>query len=197
MKFWTVSAKAILLTFGLILLMPQPGNAIPAFARKYGVKCYACHTVPPALNKNGYMFKRLGYRMPPDEMDGTKAAPKITELDKNVKFSLTNSFAILFQASVSDDKTIAETGATPPTATSTTSSFNLDEAALFVAGAVPDTGFSYFGHYEMYQDGDNFLEQGFGVWTGGKANSSYFVKGGKIHMQEGEGTRAAMDRKSV
>ena len=58
--------------------MPQPGHAIPAFARKYGVKCYTCHTVPPALNKNGYMFKRLGYRMPPDEMDGTKPAPKIT-----------------------------------------------------------------------------------------------------------------------
>ena len=44
----------------------------------------------------------------------------------------------------------------------------------------------------MYQDGGNGLEQGFGVYTGGKANSSYFVKGGEIHMQEGEGTRAAM-----
>ncbi len=38
----------------------------------------------------------------------------------------------------------------------------------------------------------NGLEQGFGVYTGGKANSSYFVKAGEIHMQEGEGTRAAM-----
>jgi len=192
MKFWTLSVKGILLVLGLVLLMPQPGNAIPAFARKYGVKCYTCHTVPPALNKNGYMFKRLGYRMPPDEMDGSKPAPKITALDKDIKFSLTNSFALILQASVTDDKNIAETGATPPTATTTDSSFNLDEAALFVAGAVPDTGFSYFGHYELYQDGSNNLEQGFGVWTGGKANSSYFVKGGMIHMQEGEGTRAAM-----
>jgi hypothetical protein len=192
MKLWPVSIKAILVVIGVFCLMPQQGNAIPAFARKYGVKCYTCHTVPPALNKNGYMFKRLGYRMPPDEMDGTKPAPKITELDKNVKFSLTNSFAILFQASVTDDKTIAETGTTPPTATTTDSSFNLDEAAFFVAGAVPETGFSYFGHYEMYQDGSNGLEQGFGVYTGGKANSSYFIKGGEIHMQEGEGTRAAM-----
>ena len=192
MKLWTSSVKAILLVLGIVLLLPQPGHAIPAFARKYGVKCYTCHTVPPALNKNGYMFKRLGYRMPPDEMDGTKPAPKITDLDKNIKFSLTNSFALILQASVTDDKTITETGATPATATSTTSSFNMDEAALFVAGAVPETGFSYFGHYELYQDGDNFLEQGFGVYTGGKANSSYFVKGGQMHMQEGEGTRAAM-----
>jgi hypothetical protein len=36
------------------------------------------------------------------------------------------------------------------------------------------------------------LEQGFGVYTVGRANSSYFVKAGEMHMQEGEGTRAAM-----
>jgi hypothetical protein len=192
MKLWTSGVKATLFVLSFVLLMPQPGRAIPAFARKYGVKCYTCHTVPPALNKNGYMFKRLGYRMPPDEMDGTKPAPKITALDKDIRFSLTNSFALLLQGSVTEDKNIAETGATPATATSTTSSFNLDEAAFFVAGAVPETGFSYFGHYEMYQDGSNGLEQGFGVYTGGRANSSYFIKGGQIHMQEGEGTRAAM-----
>ena len=58
------------------------------------MKCYSCHTIPPALNKTGYMFKRLGYRLPPDEMDGTKPAPKITELDKNIKFSITNSCVI-------------------------------------------------------------------------------------------------------
>ncbi len=192
MRLSSPGIKTFLWVFTFLLFVPLPSHAIPAFARKYGVKCYTCHTVPPALNKNGYMFKRLGYRMPPDEMDGSKAAPKITEIDKNIKFSLTDSFAVIFEASVTDDKNIADTGSTPPTATSTTSSFNLDEAALFVAGTVPETGFSYFGHYELYQGGSNFLEQGFGVWTGGRANSSYFVKGGEIHMQEGEGTRAAM-----
>src|SRR5205814_3644630 len=158
MKACSPAVRAALWFFVIALLLPVPSHAIPAFARKYGVRCYQCHTVPPALDTTGYMFKRLGYRMPPDEMDGTKAAPKITEIDKNTKFSLTNSFAILFQASVSEDKNIAETGSTPPTDTSTDSSFNLDEAAFFVAGAVPDTGFSYFGHYEMFQDGSNGLE---------------------------------------
>ncbi|WP_348261581.1 hypothetical protein P8935_17475 [Telmatobacter sp. DSM 110680] len=192
MKVWNSCLKAILLVFGLVLLMPQPGNAIPAFARKYGVRCYTCHTVPPALNKNGYMFKRLGYRMPPDEMDGSKPAPKITALDKNIKFDLINTFAILLQASATEDKNIAETGTTPPATDTSAFSFNLDEAALFVAGPVPETGFSYFVHYEMYQDGSNGLEQGFGQWHGGRANSSYFLKAGQMHMQEGEGTRAAM-----
>ncbi len=72
------------------------------------------------------------------------------------------------------------------------SSFNLDEAALFLAGTVPQTGFSYFGHYELYQGGTSDLEQGFGEYTGGRANSNYFIKAGEMHMQEGEGTRAAM-----
>ncbi len=206
MKLWTSCTKAILLVLGAVLLVPQPGNAIPAFARKFGVKCYVCHTVPPALNKNGYMFKRLGYRMPPDEMDGTKPAPKITALDRDIKFSLTNSLALILQASVTDDKTVADAGNTTSASpvsscnsgtdgtqqSSSCSSFNLDEAALFIAGAVPQTGFSYFGHYELYQGGQNDLEQGFGVWTGGRANNSYFIKAGEMHMQEGEGTRAAM-----
>ena len=192
MKIWTTGFKSVLLVLAVALVLPSPSHAIPAFARKYGVRCYTCHTVPPALNKNGYMFKRLGYRMPPDEMDGTKPAPKIVALDKDIKYNLINSFALIMQGSFTEDKNTAETGSTPPTATNTDSSFNLDEAALFVAGPVPETGFSYFGHYELYQDGGNGLEQGFGVWTGGRANSSYFIKGGEIHMQEGEGTRAAM-----
>ena len=189
MKLNNLGVKVMLLLVGLVLLAPQAGHAIPAFARKYGVKCYQCHTVPPALNKNGYMFKRLGYRMPPDEMDGTKPAPKVSELDKDIQLSMQNLFAVLIQGSVSADKSVPDPG-TP--ATDTTSSFNLDEAALFVTGNMPNTGFSTFVHYEMYQDGGSGLEQGFGVYTGGRANSSYFVKLGQIHMQEGEGTRAAM-----
>ncbi|MGO8719859.1 MAG: hypothetical protein ACLQMO_11665 [Acidobacteriaceae bacterium] len=203
MKLLIPSLKAVLLLFCIVMLMPQPGNAIPAFARKFGVKCYTCHTIPPALNKNGYMFKRLGYRMPPDEMDGTKAAPKVSDLDKDIRFSLTNSMALILQASFTEDKTVADPGsvtsASPTTScpsdtqqSASCSSFNLDEAALFDAGTVPRTGFSYFGHYELYQDGTNDLEQGFGVYTGGRANSSYFIKAGEMHMQEGEGTRAAM-----
>ena len=206
MKVSTPALKVSLLVIGFLLLTPEPSHAIPAFARKYGVKCYTCHTIPPALNKNGYMFKRLGYRMPPDEMDGTKPAPKIADLDKNIKFSLTNAMAMILQGSMTAEKTVADPGNTTSSSpvsscnsgtdgtqqSSSCSSFNLDEAALFVAGAMPNNGFSYFGHYELYQGGENDLEQGFGVYTGGRANSSYFIKAGEMHMQEGEGTRAAM-----
>jgi hypothetical protein len=206
MKLWNISVKTILLVLGFVLLLPQSGKAIPAFAHKYGVKCYTCHTVPPALNKNGYMFKRLGYRLPPDEMDGSKPAPKIAELDKDNKFNIQSAVALILQGSFTDEKTVADTGNTTSASpvsscnsgvdgtqqSSSCSSFNLDEAALFLVGTVPDSGFSYFGHYELYQGGENDLEQGFGVYTAGRANSSYFVKVGEMHMQEGEGTRASM-----
>src|SRR5271157_2415243 len=183
-KFWLPAVVPVLVA---LVLAPRPARAIPAFARKFGVKCYTCHTIPPALNKTGYIFKRLGYRLPPDEMDGTKAAPKVSALDKDIKFNITNTLAVIAQGSFTVDKT-GGSGATP----ASSSSFNLDEAALFSGGAVPDTGFSYFTHFELYQGGSTFLEQAVMSYTGGRANSSYFIKAGEMHMQEGEGTRAAM-----
>src|ERR1035438_493262 len=136
-KSWLPAVMPVLAALGYAVLAPQPAQAVPAFARKFGVKCYTYHTIPPALNKTGYMFKRLGYRLPPDEMDGTKPAPKIAELDKNIKFSITNSLAVIAQGSFTVDKAAGD-GISP----TSSSSFNLDEAALFVAGAVPDSGFS-------------------------------------------------------
>src|SRR5260370_7287458 len=100
-----LAAIPLMAALGLALSCSQPAQAVPAFARKYDLKCYSCHTIPPALNKTGYMFKRLGYRLPPDEMDGTKPAPKITELDKDIKFTITNSPTIITQASFTAAKT--------------------------------------------------------------------------------------------
>jgi hypothetical protein len=38
-------------------------RAIPAFARKYGLRCSACHTVWPELNAFGQRFKDNGYQL--------------------------------------------------------------------------------------------------------------------------------------
>ena len=182
----TLSVVSFLAAIAVGIMTPRSAKAVPAFARKYDLKCYSCHTMPPALNKTGYMFKRLGYRFPPDEMDGTKLAPKLSELDKNIKFNLTDSVALVTRGSFSTDKV---TGDTPSSA----SSFNLDEAALFLAGTVPQTNFSYFAQAELSQNGQQTsMEQALMVYTGGRANSSYFARAGMMHMQEGEGTRAAM-----
>ena len=140
--------------------------------------------MPPALNKNGYMFKRLGYRMPPDEMDGTKPAPKVRELDSDIKWTITNAFALVTQGSFTQDKTTGDQ-------TASNTSFNLDKALLFTGGSIPQTPFDYFVEFKLYEDGESAIEQAILAYTGGRANSSYFGKAGMMHVQEGDGTRAA------
>ncbi len=39
-------------------------NAMPMFARKYGVTCETCHTTIPRLNQVGYKFRAPGFRFP-------------------------------------------------------------------------------------------------------------------------------------
>jgi hypothetical protein len=43
--------------------LEEAHREIPAFARKYGMKCSACHFAAPVLNSFGLAFKDNGYRM--------------------------------------------------------------------------------------------------------------------------------------
>jgi hypothetical protein len=53
---------ALILVF-LILSSSQNANALPAFARKYGLRCSACHESWPMLNYFGQKFKDNGYQL--------------------------------------------------------------------------------------------------------------------------------------
>jgi hypothetical protein len=50
------------LAFGILSASPQAG-ALPAFARKYGLRCSACHESWPMLNYFGQKFKDNGYQL--------------------------------------------------------------------------------------------------------------------------------------
>ncbi len=60
-------AQPVILVAGLLLflvvLSSAPGYAIPAFARKYGLPCSACHEAWPKLNSFGQNFKDQGYQL--------------------------------------------------------------------------------------------------------------------------------------
>jgi len=58
----TVFAAAFTLVF-LILASSQSASALPAFARKYGLRCSACHESWPMLNYFGQKFKDNGYQL--------------------------------------------------------------------------------------------------------------------------------------
>src|SRR6202142_2752974 len=53
---------ALILMF-LVLSSSQNAIALPAFARKYGLRCSACHESWPMLNYFGQKFKDNGYQL--------------------------------------------------------------------------------------------------------------------------------------
>ena len=53
----------LLLCAGLGISSCSPAFAIPAFARKYGMPCSACHEAWPKLNNFGQVFKDNGYQL--------------------------------------------------------------------------------------------------------------------------------------
>jgi hypothetical protein len=57
------SATAVLLAVFVILSGSQNANALPAFARKYGLRCSACHETWPILNNFGLKFRDNGYQL--------------------------------------------------------------------------------------------------------------------------------------
>lgn len=66
-----VHSAISLLSFALVvapivLTVSQPAHAIPAFARKYGLRCSACHESWPMLNYFGQKFKDNGYQLEND-----------------------------------------------------------------------------------------------------------------------------------
>ncbi len=58
---FTISALALVMVTS-IALIPTESEAIPVFARKYGMSCNSCHTMFPKLTKMGVAFRERGFR---------------------------------------------------------------------------------------------------------------------------------------
>jgi hypothetical protein len=59
-------APCLAASLGLLFLissLSQQAEALPAFARKYGLRCSACHEAWPMLNYFGQKFKDNGYQL--------------------------------------------------------------------------------------------------------------------------------------
>ena len=71
----TVAFSAWATLVGAMLLSPAPARGIPAFARKYGLRCTACHEAWPKLNDFGRAFRDNGYQMLLGKDDAVTATP--------------------------------------------------------------------------------------------------------------------------
>src|SRR5258708_35056692 len=62
-RFPTSFAAVAVVLASVVLTCSQPANALPAFARKYGLRCSACHESWPMLNYFGQKFQDNGYQL--------------------------------------------------------------------------------------------------------------------------------------
>jgi hypothetical protein len=63
MAFPRRTLVGLLLAVFFVLASADSALAIPAFARKYGLRCSACHEAWPMLNYFGQKFKDNGYQL--------------------------------------------------------------------------------------------------------------------------------------
>jgi hypothetical protein len=177
--------RAESLTLGPLLHV----HAVPQFSRRYNVKCSACHTIAPVLNEQGWMFKRLGFHLPPALEEG-KSAPLISDLvEKEPQWTLTNNVA----PAVTDFSYSAERTTQQGTSPVSTSAFQVASWNMYMGGWLPDTNFFYFAEFDIVTGGTTNpdLANAFFGYSGGNAHSSWYAAGGREHLQIGNGTRAA------
>ena len=74
---WCLPVLGLAIFMAPVLLIPPQARSVPSFARRYGLSCSTCHTVFPALNEYGRLFRAKGYRLPgaPGTIAGEEPLP--------------------------------------------------------------------------------------------------------------------------
>jgi len=123
---------ARLVVLGALLTYAQPSHAIPAFARKYGLPCSACHEAWPKLNNFGQVFRDNGY-----QLGNNRDAPIYQEPSY---FPLTIRVTPQWHRESNDRRAVDVVPGVPTGGTVesrvTTSGFDLTGVELFAAGTL-------------------------------------------------------------
>jgi len=128
---------ALVLVF-LVLSTSQSANAIPAFARKYGLRCSACHESWPMLNYFGQKFKDNGYQLMNDRDAPIWQNPGYWP----ITFRMT---PIWHRVSVGKELVDTYTGGTPGQAVQRVTSSGFDLSGLdFHTGGTLEKNFSFY-----------------------------------------------------
>jgi hypothetical protein len=176
------------LGLGLAAVTPR-ADAMPMYSRRYNLRCSACHTIAPQLNQMGWMFKRLGYHLPPALMKGQRA-PSISDMVKEEPhWTVTDNLSV----AVADFALEATRNTQEGTSPTSSSAFQVNTWNNYFGGWVPDTNFFYLAEFDIITDGSisPTLTNAYFGYSGGNAKTSWYVAGGREHLQIGEGTRAA------
>ncbi len=175
--------------FLLALIIPRQASAVPQYARRYKVTCYACHTIPPVLNQQGYIFKRLGHHLPPAFEDSKRVESLMQMVRREPEWSLTNNASL----AVSDFKYSAQRSTQQGAGSTSTSAIQVNAWNAYFGGWIPDTNFFYYSELDIVAGGQTSPDMASAHigYAGGTAKSSWYGTVGRKHLQIAEGTRAA------
>src|SRR6201998_2599020 len=163
-----VSLTLFLLSF--ISFTNQPGYAIPAFARKYGLPCSACHIGWPILNNFGLAFRDNGYQLGNDKDSPIYQNPAYFP----ITFRVTPQWHLENQTKVLIDQTGTEQSVT-------THGFDLSGLDIWTAGTLyKNISFQIF---PSMAEGDTFHFESAWVRFDNLLNSPWLnVKVGKFEL---------------
>ena len=158
-------------------------NAMPMFARKYGVPCETCHTTIPRLNQVGYKFRAAGFRFP--ENIG-KAEEK--------KFDLGDTISARIQVRYDTQVTNQPNGAPVPNVIggvpgprTTTNALSFMEGTIY---PLTSSWGKYFGSLAEFSfSPEDFweIENAYARFNYGSADKFFSFRGGVFHPWEGFG----------
>lgn len=162
LRYLVISAIAL----SALNVMRTPSNAIPAWGRKYGVDCSACHSpAVPRLNREGHQFRKMGFRMPTE----IGKQPEYKEIGEYLSFRQRTRFSV--------DQNPG--GAVAPTK----NQFQFNDITTFYEGPVNPylTTMIELERPNAGTGNENGLEvQYFGSWTMGDLGNYWSVRAGNM-----------------
>lgn len=172
-----IPKSVLLLTLFLssfVSFTSQPGYAIPAFARKYGLPCSACHIGWPILNNFGLSFKDNGYQLGNDRDSPIYQNPSYWP----ITFRVTPQWHLESQTKVAVDPTLTTPGGEQ---TITTHGFDLSGLDIWTAGTLYKN--ISFQVLPAMEEGDGFHFEAAWVRFDNLLNSPWLnVKVGKFEL---------------
>jgi hypothetical protein len=148
-------------------LRPRTSEAVPAFARRYGVDCKTCHAPqPPRLNNVGMLFQASGFRLPDADANGKYMLKNIPATGVGDAASLNAEFNahILDKSEVTNGEN--------------RTSMEMGEVAL-IAGSAIGEHYSSHLHFLLRNDtGDPEFEAAQVQANYGKPDREFYVKAG-------------------
>jgi hypothetical protein len=132
----TSLSAVLLILISIVMTSSQPANALPAFARKYGLRCSACHESWPMLNYFGQKFKDNGYQLMND-----RDAP----IWQNPGYWPVTFRIIPIWHRVSTGKVLVDSAAGPDSAVTRVTTSGFDISGLdFHTGGTLEKNFSFY-----------------------------------------------------